>query len=87
MRRGKADRWERLVHKLVRQQDYDSYFHGSLIAQLLRREHQAVVRMVKAYKELCRPHDTDRCVESQVAWHHIENTCDDILARLKARAR
>ena len=93
MRRTKPDRWERLTAKY----SYIDVGHGdqpddyavdaSMVAKLLRREHRAVVRMVKAYKELCRPHDTDRCVEWQVAWHYIENTCDDILARLEARAR
>lgn len=85
MRRGRADRFERLADKSWH--NWEAAVTPPRIAQLLRREHRAVVRMVKAYKELCRPHDTDRCVEWQVAWHCIENTCDDILARLEERAR
>jgi hypothetical protein len=89
MRRGKADRWERLVRKGFSKGLHPSqeWVYANDAIDLLRREHQAVVRMVKAYKELCRPHDSDRCVEYLEAWHHIENTCDAILARLKARAQ
>lgn len=83
--RRQADRFERLADKSWH--NWEAAVTPPRIAQLLRLEHRAVVRMVKAYKELCRPHDTDRCVEWQVAWHYIENTCDDILARLEARAR
>ena len=89
MRRTKADRFERQMEKAFQRWVNGPQEEGWLteFTKEFRREHLAVVRMVKAYKELCRPHDTDRCVEWQVAWHYIENTCDDILARLEARAR
>lgn len=84
MRRGKADRFYRVAKKELKA---PWVMNEARLAMILRREHRTVVRMVKAYKELCRPHDSDRCVEYLEAWHHIENTCDDILARLNARAR
>ena len=89
MRRGKADRFERQMEKAFSRWVNGPQEEGWLTEFIkeMRREHRATVRMVKAYKELCRPHDSDRCVEYLEAWHHIENTCDDILARLKARAR
>ena len=87
MRRTKPDRWERLTAKY----SYIDVGHGdqpddyavdaSMVAKLLRREHRAVVRMVTRFL------NTELKGQSQDCPRCYLQACNDILDRLKARAR
>jgi len=43
------DRWERMIIKQVNSgESYDPFFHYDDVIKLLRKEHQAVVRIIQA---------------------------------------
>lgn len=76
MRRGKADRFERLAKKEIKS---PWVMNEARLAMLLHREHQAVVRLVR--KEILYPvGKSERCE----GWNQALQC---ILELLKARAR
>ena len=84
MRRTKADRWERIAQNAWEDMmtcscldaatpDIESHIKYSIV-KLLRREHQAVVRLIKR-------------AASDYIDSEYQNVCHEIIDRLKARAR
>ena len=90
MRRGKADRWDRLVIATAKRLNAKKETAGFRcagclenpeVAKLLRREHRAVVRIVTRFL------NTELKGQSQDCPRCYLQACNDILDRLKARAR
>ena len=89
MKPKKLDRWEREVEKLINNPRVYSDTHSWSVAlvNLLRKQHKWVEQMIKDYNKQCIPPGNERCVEAWEGIHYIEKTCDDILTKLKERAR
>lgn len=83
MRRGKPDRWERVLERYHGDEDdwRAMLIPAERVLKLLRREHQAVVRMVTRFL------NTELKGQSQDCPRCYLQACNDILDRLKARAR
>ena len=93
MRRGKADRWERMADNMN-----GEHVPPERLAYELRWEHRAVVRMVKQLldkpvkgREIAFPRPMKQMRDASVMRKPIVQiynmACRDILDRLKARAQ
>lgn len=81
----KPDRFERMVMRLVNSDStYDPFIYYDDVVALLRREHQAVVRMVRE--------ELDLWAEAALATNEFGRRCRaaqcrDILTKLQKRAK
>lgn len=77
MTKKKPDRWERMVEDAALVNGEDRFLDAATIVKLLRKEHEAVVRMVKNSVQPYRDSDD----ESPACYLAV-----DILDQLKRRA-
>ena len=82
----KPDRFERIVDKIVQEADYKPDIYREDVVKLLRREHQAVVRMVLREFKVWATTSPKRYASAPASRHERAKQCRDILDKLRRRA-
>jgi hypothetical protein len=85
------DRFERIVDKEMRGSEHEyplcAWMSGNQAVKLLRREHAAIVRMLKQYMREHQPPGSERCVELWETYYMLASVCGDLLRQLDKRRR